>query len=599
MSNTLLSLKKFLRENNVKYFFLPSTDEFLNEFVSENKNRLKKITGFSGSNGFLVLDVADKKSAFFTDGRYVLQAKEELDEKLYKIFNISDKKPFEWILENANFENVVGFDSRLFSQKSLELYSKFLNKKNIKLVPINSNEFDLVLGIQNTCNMNLIEEHAIGFAGKDSMEKRKELTSIMRMHDINSVFLTNPEDVCWLFNIRGNEAENIPLVLAYAIVFEDQKAELFVDNVNRIQKQVDAWLWNVQIFDFNDLEKRLDKLEEKKVGLNLDKVNNFVCENLKKKTKKIKDIGESCSEIRSVKNSIEIQGSEKAHILDGLAVTKFLYWLDNSNQKELCELTCAEKLLEFRKQNKEFVCSSFSTISAFAENGAVIHYEVNQKTNKNFNKQSLYLVDSGGQYKFGTTDITRTISVCGKPSKKQKEIYTRVLQGHIDLASHIFSVNKTADKLDQIARKPLQEIGLDYDHGTGHGVGSFLSVHEGPCRISAKAKDVKLKPGQILSIEPGCYLENEFGVRIENLYVVERCDNFDDELFDEVVVEEKDKKLCFRPLTVVPIDLELVDFDTLDKKQVKWLKDYNEFVFEKTESGLGESEVKWFRIKFL
>jgi Xaa-Pro aminopeptidase len=562
----LLAFKKILKEQKIDFFLLPNSDEFFCEYLPESQKRVQYLTGFGGSNATIIF--SQEKSYFFTDGRYVLQAKNELDLNEFEIFNIAKKSVLTWLQENLSKSKNLAFDAKLVSLN----FAKSCQKISPNLVFLNENWVDKIWTNQPKPKNSPIFFCNKKLTGIDSSTKRK---LILQNLDSDAMIITRPENLCWLLNIRAADVEFTPLLLAYAILFKNGEIDLFVDEKRFLTSDLKN-LSKVNFIQANCFDLRIGVLRKKisKIQIDAASTNYWLYECLVKNNFEIIAKTDPIELAKSQKNSAEISGAIKSHEADGLALTKFLFWLEKSveNGEEIDEISAAKKLLEFRQQNSAFLYPSFNSISAFASNGAVIHYCATPKTNKKISGNSLYLIDSGGQYfanqandNFcGTTDVTRTIAI-GKPSAKMIENFTRVLKGHIALARVKFPIGTTGAQLDALARFHLWQAGLDFDHGTGHGVGSFLSVHEGPCGISKRTHQ-ELLEGMILSNEPGFYLDGEYGIRIENLMLVKKIN---------------DKFLGFRTLTLAPIDERLIDFKMLTYPEKKWLKDYHQEISQK------------------
>jgi Xaa-Pro aminopeptidase len=547
----LSQLKNFLKAQKLDLFLLSNSDEFFSEYLPKSEQRIKYLTGFTGSSATVIF--GQEKSYFFTDGRYILQAKQQLDLSEFEIFNIAEKSVLQWLEENFSAEKKLALDAKLVSLN-------FVKSLPVPLIFLEENPTDKIWKNhppqKNSAVFSLKEK----LSGLDSMSKRKQ---VLQGLEADAMIITKPENLCWLLNIRAADVEFTPLLLAYGILFKSGEVELFVEE----KRCAGIEFEKVNLMQPNCFDLRIGILARKfkKIQIDAAVTNYWLYELLQKNNFEITDKKDPIEILKSVKNKIEIEGAIKAHEADGLALTKFLFWLENSG--EIDEIKAEEKLLEFRKESPDFLYPSFASISAFASNGAVIHYRVTEETNKKICGDSLYLIDSGGQYFgedfCGTTDVTRTIAI-GKPSAEMIENFTRVLKGHIAIACAKFPIGTTGAQLDALARNHLWQVGLDYDHGTGHGVGHFLSVHEGPQGISKRAHQ-QLLPGMILSNEPGFYAEGKYGIRIENLMLVEK--------FDE-------KFLCFKTLTLAPIDSKLIDFKMLTKPEKEWLEDYHERILE-------------------
>lgn len=539
-------LRDFMKKEGLSAFLIPRTDEFQGEYIAPYSERLAWLTGFNGSAGFAIITL--KKAAFFTDGRYTLQAKVEVPE-IYEIYNTSKKKPSQWTLENLSPSDVIGYDPWLFTEKQLESY------KN-PLIPLGKNPIDSLWTDHPLPPQDFVRIHPLEFAGESDESKRKRIAETLKT---DHILLTACDSIAWLLNIRGNDVPHTPLAHSVCLLHKDGSYDLFLD-LNKITGKVYNHL---QKGSGRAIEVRflLEHLKALKGTCQVDPLTTpiLLIQTLKNKAVREKD---PCVLPKALKNSIEIEGAKKAHIQDGIALQRFFTWLeDQPLQGETTELSAANKLYEFRKKGEHFEDLSFNTISAFGAHGAIIHYKVSPETDIPLNRKNLYLLDSGGQYLTGTTDITRTLCF-GTPSPEQKEMYTRVLKGHIALAEAVFPEGTTGAQLDALARQYLWEAGLDYDHGTGHGVGNYLSVHEGPQGISKRGANVPLEPGMILSNEPGYYKEGEYGIRIESLVYV-------------IKLTKPTGFLGFEPLTLVPFEKKLIDETLLTEKEKKWIKKYH------------------------
>lgn len=573
-------LKKILKEKGVNFFILPNSDEFFLEYLPESEKRIEFLTGFSGSNACVVF--AEKSSYFFTDGRYTLQAKDQLDLDEFAIFNMAEKSVISWLKSNLKKGQKLAIDPKLFNINFISVCQKIATENAAEIVLFAN---DIVAEIwenrpKPTSSEVFFCDEKI--SGESSILKRQRL---LKNITADALIITKPENLCWLLNLRASDVEFTPLLVAYAILFKDGKIELFADEKRFANLSKDS-LQDVTIIQQDCLDLRLNFLSKsiKTIQIDADSTNYWLYLLLKENDFEVIFAKDKMELLKSQKNKTEVFGAIKSHEIDGLAVTKFLFWLTKEvkNGAEIDEISAQKKLLELRQKNADFLYPSFGTISSFAANGAIIHYQATKKTNKRITGNSLYLVDSGGQYLgknfYGTTDITRTIAV-GKPSAEMIENFTRVLKGHIVLASVKFPLGVKGSDLDVLARSNLWKDGKDYDHGTGHGVGSFLSVHEGPCAISRRNLQMLL-PNMILSNEPGFYVEGKYGIRIENLMLVEEVD---------------DKFLQFKTLTLAPIDANLIDFSMLTNAEKTWLSNYHQEVFEKLKDGLDREENAWLK----
>jgi len=561
----LSKLKTFLKEQKIDYFLLPNSDEFFSEYLQPSEKRVEYLTGFTGSAATVIF--GQNKSYFFTDGRYILQAKEQLDLAEFEIINIAQKPLISWINENISKQQKLALDAKLVSKN-------FVDNLNVSLVFLPQNPLNKIWQNRPKKNESPIFLVPQNLCGQDSLEKRKAVAANI---SADALLITKPENLCWLLNIRASDIEFNPLCLTYAILFKNGEMDFFIDE--KRLKNIELAKVNVVQSDCLDLRLAVIRKKNKKVQVDASSTNYWLYRELEKNGFEIIFKTDPSEILKAQKNSTEISGMIKAHEVDGLALTKFLFWFEKSGA-EIDEISAAEKLQEIKKENPNFLYPSFATISSFASNGAVIHYHATPKTNKKVAGNSLFLLDSGGQYfgeNFcGTTDVTRTVSV-GNPSAEMIENFTRVLKGHIALARAKFPRGTSGAQLDALARNPLWLAGKDFDHGTGHGVGAFLSVHEGPCGISKRAHQALLE-GMILSNEPGFYKDGEYGIRIESLMLVEK--------FDE-------KFLQFKTLTLAPIDSRLIDFKMLTYPEKKWLRSYHETIQKTLKPNLNAEENIW------
>ena len=569
--NKLIKLRRELTINNIDGYIIPKNDEFFGEYVSPEKERLKYLTGFSGSAGqSLVL----KKQAFlFVDGRYTLQAQKEV-RKGFKVIQIHKTIPSDILRKNKQ-KLRIGFDPRIYSLASLiNLYKT----ENVKLIPIKKNLIDKIWPNKPKLKFNKFFILKTQYAGKSFKNKINLICKILKRKKLKNLLVTAPENVAWTLNIRGKDNSYSPIPNCNAIVNYKKKITLIVEN-KKISKNFKSQFGKVvKYVNPTDITAHFNSLDKKQNFL----IDKFTCsyfyrEKIAERFKYIEEI-DPIFFLKSKKNIVEINNTIKSHIADGTALTKFIYWIKNNiNKIKISELSAQKKLEQFRKKNKNYVSPSFNTISGSGPNGAIVHYRANSKTNRIIKTKDIYLCDSGGQYHYGTTDVTRTICF-SKQSQKIKNIFTKVLKGHIGVATYKLKKNTTGKKLDIVARSALKKAGLDYAHGTGHGVGYFLNVHEGPQAIS-KINNIKLEEGMILSNEPGYYESNKFGIRIENL----------------VFIKKYKKKLKFENLTFAPIEKDLINFKLLNKKEKKYLNEYHKKIYMILGSYLNKDEKSWLR----
>ena len=556
-------LRKIFNRERIDGYIIPKNDEFFGEYVSKHDDRLNFISGFNGSYGFAL--VLRNKNYLFVDGRYSLQAKNQSG-KLFKIITIPDKMPSDILGEKAIS---IGFDPSLFTARSLNI---FFRGKKLKLKPILRNLIDEIWKrkiIKNNSKFFLLPNKAI--SEKYNLKINKVINYLKKKRS-DFLFVTASENNAWLLNIRGRDSKYTPIPYSYLLVDKDGNIKFFC-NLKKVSTSLRKGFKKIKFFDLKDCTKILLGIEKKKFIIDSNTCSIFF-ENIINKNNKILKFQDPINFLKAIKGKQEIKNIKKAHIHDGVALTKYLFWLKkNFYKKKVTEITASQKLLQFRKKNKSFKFSSFPTISGTGPNGAIIHYKATKETNRKLRIGDIYLVDSGGQYEFGTTDVTRTISLKNS-NKRIKDIFTRVLKGHIAVANFKLKKNTCGSEIDTKARKYLGQIGLNYAHGTGHGVGYFLNVHEGPHAISKKNK-IYFKKGMIVSNEPGYYEKNKFGIRIENL----------------IYVKKKQKQMSFENLTMAPIEKDLIIKEKLNKSEKNWLNNYHKAVYKNLRKSMNKIEV--------
>jgi Xaa-Pro aminopeptidase len=548
--NKIKRLRKFFRSFMIDGYLIPKNDEYFNEYVNKCSDRLKFISSFSGSAGFAV--ILKNKNYLFVDGRYSIQARIQSG-KNFKIITIPQKFPRDVLKTKKKI--TIGFDPKFHSEKQLNF---LFNSKNIILKPISKNLVDIVWTKKPKDLVKPFFSLSKKEAGQSSQEKILKVKNVLSKNKVDYLLVTAPENVAWILNIRGYDSAFSPIPNARLLINSEGDIVLFsqLKKMTKIKKKISK---KIEFYDENKIEKKLKSLWKNNIWL-----DSLSCslhyKNLLKKRNRIVEKIDPIYFFKSIKNSTEIKNMKKSHMDDGVALTKFLFWLKkNFMKKKITEISAQKKLEDFRKMNKNYKFPSFSTISGAGPNSAIIHYKASAKSNRTLKKGDLYLVDSGGQYSFGTTDVTRTISLDNN-SKFIKEIYTRVLKGHIAVSDYKIKKNSKGSDIDRNARKSLREVSLDYPHGTGHGVGYFLNVHEGPQSFSEKNK-INLKSGMIISNEPGYYKEGYFGIRIENLIYI--------------------KKNKFVELTLAPIEKDLIKKKMLNRKEIGWLNKYHTKVKKK------------------
>ena len=583
MKNRLRSLRQQMRDQNLTCFLVPHTDEHQSEYTPSYAERLAWITGFDGSAGFAAVSLT--QAAIFVDGRYTLQAKSQVDNALFSRLKLHEDPIENWLLENLSQNDVVGYDPWLHSKMWLKQAQKKLASKNITLKAIEKNPIDQVWLDQPEPSKSLIEIHKDRYSGEKSSLKRKRIAGKIKDKGADALVLTSLDSIAWLFNIRGSDVAMTPLVLSFAILHNTGRAELFVDP-DKLSDDVEKHLGaQVKCYAKEEFGASLKKLGKDNVKVLVDPVraHSAVFEALDDAGAEIIEGDDPCQLDKACKNDVELDGTRKAHVRDAVAVCRFLCWLDEHGPSgKIDEIDAVNELYDLRKEVSLFQGNSFDTISGAGPNGAIVHYRVTEKTSRKIEKDMIYLVDSGGQYLDGTTDITRTVAI-GTPTEEQRDNFTRVLKGHIALAQARFPVGRTGAHIDTLARKSLWDVGLDFDHGTGHGVGSYLGVHEGPQSISPLSYKVALKPGMILSNEPGYYKTGEYGIRIENLVIVKNSE------FDG----EERPMLTFETITLAPIDTRLVNAHMMSAAEITWLNIYHAKVREKISPLLDGKEKEW------
>jgi len=542
-------LKKLFSKYKIDGYIVPKNDEYFNEYIPAHKDRLKFISNFSGSAGFAIL--FKNKNYLFVDGRYTTQARIQSGKK-FKIETIPKKFPKNVLKPNKKI--IIGFDPKLHTEQQLNYLFKI---KNVELKSLEKNLVDIVWSKQQKTVTRSYYSMPKNMVGDKAEKKILKVRKLLNKNKIDLLLVTAPENVAWILNIRGYDSFYSPIPNTRLVISKSGEVFLFA-NLKKTRK-LNKFLKNkVKILNEIDINKFFLKLSNKKIWLDKQSCSLYFKMILSKKNKVFEKI-DPIYFLKSVKNNTEIKNMEKSHLIDGIALTKFLFWLKkNFKNKTITEISAQNKLENFRKMNSKYKFPSFSTISGSGPNSAIIHYKATAQTNRKLKKGDLYLVDSGGQYNFGTTDVTRTLSLDNK-SNYIKNIYTRVLKGHIAVSNFKIRNNTTGSKIDFDARKYLKKIKLDYPHGTGHGVGYFSNVHEGPQSIS-KNSQIKLKDGMILSNEPGYYKDGSFGIRIENLVYI--------------------KKNKFIELTLAPIEKNLIDKSILSSTEIKWLNNYHKKVKE-------------------
>jgi Xaa-Pro aminopeptidase len=561
-------LRAVLARQGLAGFVLPRGDEHQGEYVSPRAERLAWLTGFTGSAGACAV-LADQ-AAIFSDGRYTLQVRAQVDGAIFAYRHLVEEPVHEWLAANAPAGGKIGYDPWLHGSDGVDRLRLACESAGAELVPVARNPIDAIWPGQPAAPLSPMVPHDIAFAGKPAGEKRAEIAAELRKRKLDAAVISAPDSLAWLLNVRGGDVPHTPLALGFAILSADEpgSVELFMDE-RKIPPATRAHLGNaVRVRAPEALADALAALGKRKARVLTDRASSaaWIDRALAGAGAALTRDACVCALPKARKNAGELDGARAAHRRDAVAMAKFLAFLAQEAPKGgLDEIAAADRLLDFRRQGENFRDTSFDTISGAGANGAIVHYRATPSTSKRLAPDMLYLVDSGGQYLEGTTDITRTLAI-GAATAEQKDRFTRVLKGHIALARARFPKGTTGSQLDALARAPLWEAGLDYDHGTGHGVGSYLSVHEGPQRISKLPNTQALLPGMIVSNEPGYYKTGEYGIRIENLVAV-----------TELAPRHGEERpmLGFETLTLAPIARELIDVALLTKSERDWLDAYH------------------------
>ena len=567
-ADRLQALREELARRRLDGFVVPLTDEHMSEYVGAYAQRLAWLTGFQGSAGTAA--VLPAEAAIFVDGRYTLQVREQVSADQWSYQSVPQTSVAAWLSEHAPEGARIGYDPWLHTKTWVEQATKALAEKGATLVAVDTNPVDAVWPDQPLPSTARLVVQPDQFAGRSSADKRQEIADWLTRAKADAAVLSALDSIAWTFNVRGQDVDRTPVALAYALVNADGTADLFVAP-GKIGEDVAQHLGNaVRVHPRDAFAGHLANLKGKRVAADPERAVSAIFKTLSDAGATVLELRDPVVLPKAIKNQAEIAGQDAAQARDGAALTRFLHWLSVEAPKGgVDELIAAAKLQAFREETGALRDLSFDTISGAGPNGAVVHYRVSEETNRPLEPNSLYLVDSGGQYQDGTTDVTRTVAI-GTPTPEMRDRFTRVLKGHIALARAVFPQGTRGSQLDTLARQYLWAAGLDYAHGTGHGVGSFLAVHEGPQRIAPGGSgfaggDEPLQAGMILSNEPGYYKTGEYGIRIENLVLVEPRD----------APGAEKKLLGFRTLTFAPLDRRLVDLDMLTSEERAWVDGYH------------------------
>jgi Xaa-Pro aminopeptidase len=559
MNKEVKALRKKFKKYDIDGYVVPKNDDYFTEY--SKINRLKIISNFSGSAGLAI--VLKDKNYLFTDGRYTIQSKIESG-KYFEIIN------YEKIIDCNLFKGLkLGLDPKLFTHEQLKNY--FLKHNKVKFLSNN-----LIDEIKNKKILKNIPFFSIKdeIIGENRKSKINKIINYLKKNKADNLFVTAPENVAWILNIRGGDGPNSPMPNSRLLITKSKKTFLITEPLKAKKIIKEKIISKDQLIVTKDLPKKILSLDGKNFIID-NKSCSIFYENIIKSKFKIIKREDPTYLLKAIKNNTEINNMIKSHIIDGVALTKFIYWIKKINKKKITEVDAQIKLEKFRKKNINYLYPSFETIAGSGGNGAIVHYRAKKGSCRTIRKNDIFLCDSGGQYKYGTTDVTRTICFA-KPKTSIKNIYTKVLKGHIAVANTDLRLDNTGIKIDKRARKYLKKSKLDYAHGTGHGVGFFLNVHEGPQSIS-KTNKVKIQEGMILSNEPGYYKKGSYGIRIENL----------------VFVKKIKKKIYFENLTLAPIEKDLINFNLLSKLEKNYLFKYHLEVYSKLSKYLSFNERRW------
>ena len=583
------NIRDLMKEKNIYAYIVPSSDYHQSEYVGDYFKSREFMSGFTGSAGTLIISMDE--AGLWTDGRYFIQAENELKDSGIKLFKMGEEGVptiEEYLLEKLPKNSTLGFDGRVMSVKEGQSLANKLAFKGINI----EYKYDLVNDIwKDRCSLPTEKAFLLGteYSGESFSDKLSRIRAVMKEKKATTHILASLDDIAWLFNIRGRDVKSNPVVLSYAVITIDS-VYLFIDK-NKIGKDIRAELSkeNVQIKGYEEVYEFIKNIDENEVVLiDTSKVNYAIYNNIPSNVQKIEERNPSIL-FKSIKNEIELKNIRNSHIKDGVAFTKFMYWLKNNIGKiEITEISATQKLEEFRREQDKFIEPSFSTIAAYKDHAAMMHYSATEESNYKLEPRDLFLVDSGGQYFDGTTDITRTIALGPIPENVRKD-FTNVVRGMIRLSKAKFLYGCRGYNLDILARGPLWEEGIDYKCGTGHGIGFVLNVHEGPNGFRWKVREdiddsCILEEGMVTTNEPGVYVENSHGIRIENEIVVRKAEK-----------NEYGQFMDFEVITFAPIDLDAIDESLILKDEKVYLNNYHKQVYDKISPYLNEEEKQWLK----
>ena len=580
LTDKISTVRHYLAEKKITAILIPRADEYLGEYVPEHNERLAWISGFTGSAGMLIITM--DKAVLFVDGRYTIQVQQQCSADLFEFEHLIDNPPLRWLSDHLSAGDAVGFDSRLHNYQFYEHAHEQLAVKSIQLIELTENPIDLNWTDRPYADIEVARLLEEKFTGENSLDKRKRIGQKIGQLGADAALISQLDSIAWLLNIRGNDVPHLPVIMGSAILYQSGEM-VFCTDLRKIPDDFGDHVGpGVETLAEDTFEEFIQILgrENQKVIIDGNNSNTYAV---------LRCIEQQCEIIagtdpvllpKAQKNDAELEGMRQCHIRDGSAVSRYLHWIETevAASRFHDEGFLSDRLEQFRRDLPDLVDLSFATISAAGSNAAMAHYSHTNGVPAKLSANSLYLVDSGGQYLDGTTDITRTVAI-GEPTAEHREMFTRVLKGHIALARAVFPRGTAGNQLDALARQFLWEVGLDFDHGTGHGVGCFLSVHEGPQRIAKTAgPSAALLPGMVLSNEPGFYKENSYGIRCENLMTVK---------------EHASGMLEFETITFAPFDQTLISHSLMTDTEIDWLNRYHQQVFDKLEPWLEGEALQW------
>lgn len=583
--NNLEKFREAMEKENIDYYIIPSSDSHQSEYVAEHFKGREFISGFTGSAGVLLVGL--KEAFLWTDGRYFIQAERELNGSgisLMKMRTPGYPTIEEWIKKNIKSKKTLGFDGRLFS---VNQYKGFLDisKENNFSINMDNDLLKNIWEARPELPKSKIFLHEEVYSGKYASEKLQEVRKHIKEKDAKNYIISSLDDIAWLCNIRGNDVKFNPVALSYVLINENY-ANLYINN-DKIDDNTKEKLKNegFEIYEYDEIEEHVKLIEDTTI-IDPNKLNAKIYSCLSSDVKIINEMNIT-TKLKAIKNEVEIANTEKSQVRDGVAMVKFIKWLkDTLGKEKITEISASKKLTEFRSKGENYKGDSFGTIAGYKEHAAMMHYSATEATDYELKQEGMFLVDSGGQYLDGTTDITRTF-ILGNITEEEKRDFTLVLKGHIALSTAKFLKGTTGVNLDILARRPLWNYGIDYKCGTGHGVGYFLNVHEGPQGIRPEGNSTVLKPGMIITNEPGVYKEGKHGIRIENTLLVVK----------DINSEEFGEFYKFKTISYCPIDLNGVVIEMLTNEERDWLNNYHKIVFEKLSPYLNDEEIEFLKVQ--